>query len=139
MPRRATEPDRGAARESAVLTLFACAGARRASRPTAVAGAALALSLVACANVSPALADGIEIDTCVGSGHAGNCAAIWAPLGDPYVRKVPQPRDAADRARAAEEDRRWVERCHPTIRPDGYGVARYHYTRPGCDFGVGSY
>jgi len=63
---------------------------------------------------------------------------LWAH-GDPFIRKVPQPRDAAERARAKDEDRRWVERCRPTIHPDRYGVPRYHYARPGCEFGVISY
>jgi hypothetical protein len=52
---------------------------------------------------------------------------------------VPQPANAEDRAHAAEEDRRWVERCRPTLRQDRYGVPRYQYARPGCEFGVGEY
>jgi len=64
---------------------------------------------------------------------------LWAPLRDPYIRRVPQPRDAAGRARAREADQLWVERCRPTIRPDRFGVPRYHYTRPGCEFGVIAY
>jgi hypothetical protein len=55
------------------------------------------------------------------------------------VREVPQPRDAAGRALARQLDRRWVERCRPIIEQDRYGVPRYHYAMPGCEFGVGEY
>ena len=121
-----------------MLTFFARARARRASQLTAVAGAALVLPLIAFAEVHPAHAEGVWIGSCVRTWHAGNCAMLWAH-GDPFIRKVPQPRDAAERARAKDEDRRWVERCRPTIHPDRYGVPRYHYARPGCEFGVISY
>jgi len=121
-----------------VLT-FACAIARRAARVTPIAGAALALSLMTCASVRTAKAEGVEIDSCIGTWHAMNCVTRSAPAGDAFIRTVPQPRDGADRARASEQDRLWVERCRPTIHPDRYGVARYHYTRPGCEFGVTSY
>jgi hypothetical protein len=121
-----------------VLT-FAYASARRTSRFTAIAGAALALSLMSSANVRPARAEGVWLGSCVGTWHAGNCTMLWAPFRNPYVRQVPQPRNAAERARARAEDERWVDRCRPTIHPDRYGVNRYHYTRPGCEFGVGAF
>ncbi len=103
------------------------------------AGAALALPLIALAAARPAEAAEVRVDGCVGTWHAVGCTSIWAPLGDTYIRKVPQPRDAAERAQANEEDQRWVARCRPTLRQDRYGVARYHYARPGCEFGVGEY
>jgi hypothetical protein len=121
-----------------VLT-FACARALHASRLTLLAGAIVALPVIAFAAGRPAEAEGVRVDGCVGSWHASGCATIWAPLRDTYIRKVPQPASAEDRARAAEEDRRWVERCRPTLRQDRYGVPRYQYARPGCEFGVGEY
>jgi hypothetical protein len=105
----------------------------------ATAAAALTLPLIAFASVHPAQAEGVWIGSCVGSGYAASCMMLWAPRSDPYIRKVPQPGNTAERARAREEDRRWVEGCHPTIHPDRYGVPRYHYTRPGCEFGDISY
>lgn len=121
------------------MLTFACVATQRAPRLIAIAGAALALPLIAFASVRPAQAEGVWIGNCVGSGHAASCTMLWAPRSDPYIRKVPGPRGAAERARAKEEDGRWVDRCHPSIRPDRYGVPRYHYTRPGCEFGVISY
>ena len=121
------------------MLTFACAGALRASRLRILASAALALPLIANTTMSPARADGVQIGGCVGTWHAVNCATIWAPLSDPYIRKVPQPQNAEERARAAEEDRHWVARCRPTLRVDRYGVARYQYARRGCEFGVGEF
>jgi len=76
---------------------------------------------------------------CVGGRGSFNCVTRWAPAGDPFVREVPQPVDEAARARARERERRWVDRCHPVIEPDRYGVPRYHYAMPGCEFGVGEF
>jgi len=121
-----------------VLT-FACARALRASRSTMLTGAVLALPLLAFATARPAEAEGVRVDGCVGTWHASGCTTVWAPLGSTYIRKVPQPLNAEDRARAGEEDRRWVARCRPTLRQDRYGVVRYQYARPGCEFGVGEY
>ena len=121
------------------MLTFACARALHASRSTVLAGAVLALPLITLATARPAEAEGVRVDGCVGSWHANGCSTIWAPLGDTYVRKVPQPGTAEERASAREEDRRWVERCRPTLRQDRYGVPRYQYARPGCEFGVGEY
>lgn len=71
----------------------------------------------------------VSCDTSVGV----TCFA--APLRDPYVRQVPQPTSADEKAAAAERDRLWVEHCKPTLVNDRYGVARYHYVAAGCEFG----
>jgi hypothetical protein len=49
---------------------------------------------------------------------------------------VPPPEDEAEKERAMARDRRWMERCRPIIAQDRYGVPRYHYAAPGCEFGV---
>jgi hypothetical protein len=84
-------------------------------------------------------AQGIRAGGCVGSWNSFSCVTRWGPAGDPFVRLVPQPLDAAERDRAMQRDRRWVDRCRPVIRQDRYGVARYHYSMPGCEFGIGAY
>src|SRR4029077_18740479 len=76
--------DRSGLRESAVLT-FACARALRASRLTAIAGAALTLPFISFASVRPATAEGVEIESCIGNGFATNCVTHSAPDGDPYI------------------------------------------------------
>jgi hypothetical protein len=78
--------------------------------------------------------------SCVGSGRTSvNCVALWGAAGDPNVRPVPpQSVSDADRERDAAADRKWRARCHPHVEPDTYGVLRYHYAAPGCEFGVGA-
>jgi hypothetical protein len=74
---------------------------------------------------------------CIGDRYSLNCAFRFGPVGDPYLRQVPQPLDAAAIARAQERERRWAARCHPVLALDPYGVSRYRYAQPGCEFGVG--
>jgi hypothetical protein len=81
----------------------------------------------------------VEIGGCVGGPYASNCATIWAPAGDPFIRDVPQPIDPVEQARARGRYRRWADRCRPTIKQDQYGVPRYYYALPGCEFGIGEY
>jgi len=95
--------------------------------------------MTSAATSNSALAQEIESGGCIESWNTFNCVTRWAPDGDPFIRSVPQPTEPAERARARERDRRWVDRCHPHITPDRYGVGRYHYAMPGCEFGVGTY
>lgn len=104
-----------------------------------VALATLILATFAPATFTSAQAQEVMNGGCVGSRGSFNCASRWAPAGDPYVRDVPKPDDKADRAAAEERERRWANRCRPTIEQDRYGVPRYHYALPGCEFGVGEY
>jgi len=85
---------------------------------------------------TPAFAGHIEVSNCAGTWWMSSCVTIDKALGDAYVRRVPEPFSEADRSRAAERDRRWVARCRPVIVQDGYGVPRYRYAAPGCEFGV---
>ncbi len=85
---------------------------------------------------SSAYADGIAVGGCVGSQGSLSCVARWGEAGDPYVRKVPEPADEVERARSAEREHKWQERCRPTIAQDRFGVPRYQYAAPGCEFGI---
>jgi hypothetical protein len=64
--------------------------------------------------------------------------AQWAFPGDPHIRPVPESFSETDKARAGARDRRWLIHCHPVVRRDAYGVARYQYAAPGCEYGVGA-
>lgn len=123
-------------RESVVLT-FGCARTHRAAYPAFAA--AFALSVMTSAAPSVAHAQEVMNGGCIGGWRSYNCVTRWAPAGDPFIRSVPQPTDAAEGTRAKERDRRWVDRCRPYVKQDRYGVARYHYAMPGCEFGVGEY
>jgi len=91
-----------------------------------------------------AYADELYVSGCVGAGGGGggsgagafSCVLRIGPAGDPYVRTVPQSQNEAEKARQAERDHRWGERCRPVVAQDRYGVPRYRYAAPGCDFGV---
>ncbi len=100
-------------------------------------GAAAAFSLVLTGLIlSAAYAEGGAFGGCVGTRGAVNCAARWGVFGDPFVRSVPPPIDDVEKAHASERDRRWELRCRPVIVQDIYGVARYRYAAPGCEFGI---
>lgn len=86
-----------------------------------------------------AAAQGIEIGGCVASWGAFSCVDYWGPPSDPFIRLAPEPTTPEAQARAKALDRRWADRCRPTIKQDEYGVARYHYAKPGCSFGIGEY
>jgi hypothetical protein len=113
-----------------VLT-FRCA--RVASWLAARLGVAATLSVMTWTSV---YADGRAVGGCVGSGASLNCVVRWDDAGDPFVRLVPQPTDEVEKTHAAERDRKWEERCRPLIAQDRYGVPRYQYAAPGCEFGV---
>ena len=51
---------------------------------------------------------------------------------------VPDAIGEAEKTRMAERDHRWLARCRPLVQRDRYGVARYYYGAPGCEFGIGS-
>ena len=82
-----------------------------------------------------------KIGGCLGGWATFSCVTVWGePFNPtPYIRLVPQPEDDADRARAAERDRKWLGHCRPVIQQDAYGVARYQYAAQGCEFGVGAF
>jgi hypothetical protein len=119
-------------RESAVL-IFNRVKALSASWPAACAVAALTVSAFV---LTSADADTLVVGGCVGGGGAANCVLRVGPAGDPYIRLVPAPETDAEKERSAERDRKWIDRCRPVIAQDHYGVPRYHYAAPGCEFGI---
>lgn len=100
-------------------------------------GAATAGSLIIVTAIcGAAAAAGIASGGCLGGGGSLNCVVRWGEPGDPYIRTVPQPADETERTHATERDHKWEERCKPTIYQDRFGVPRYQYAAPGCEFGV---
>ena len=87
--------------------------------------------------VSPAQAGGVSTSNCVNGWDGGtSCVEVWRDgLRDPYVVSVPRPTAPQDIADTAARERLWHARCHPVIRQDTYGVRRYHYSAPGCEYG----
>jgi len=77
----------------------------------------------------------MAVGGCVGSRYSITCVSRWGGYSDPYIRLV-QPETEAEKALAAERDRKWQARCRPAVFQDHYGVARYEYAASGCEFGV---
>lgn len=104
------------------------------SRPLTNGVMALAL-LGTTISFAPARADGTAVLNCVGSYGSVSCAAQWGPRVDTHIRRYYPPRDEQLEKEAAARERRWVARCRPALTEDRYGVSRYQYTAPGCEFG----
>jgi hypothetical protein len=111
-------------------------GALNPSRPLAPIGVAMILSA---AVITTAAAGGVGDVNCFGDAPKSfKCAARWEMSpGDPYVRLVPEPGEA-QKAALKEHDRKWLAHCRPVVERDAFGVARYRYAAPGCEFGVGA-
>ena len=67
--------------------------------------------------------------TCAG----GTC--IWGSLTNSHIRQVPQPLSDEDVKAQQEHDKKWVAECEPKPVRDRYGVMRFTYNAPGCEFG----
>ncbi len=106
-----------------------------AMRSFALVGAAMVLSVI---TLTSARAGGVGTLSCVGGARSFNCAAQWGIAGDPYVRTVPEALGEVEKAHAAARDRKWQMHCRPVVERDGFGVARYQYAAPGCEYGVGA-
>jgi hypothetical protein len=104
------------------------------SRPLTTSIAALAL-LATSVGLAPARAEGSAVLNCVGSRGSVSCAAHWGPRGETHIRRYLPPRDEQLEREAAARERRWVTRCRPVLKEDAYGVSRYEYAAPGCEFG----
>jgi hypothetical protein len=106
--------------------------ARLGTRLGVSLGAAAALSIL---SLSAGHADGMVVGGCIGLRHSINCVARWGAYSDPYVRLV-TPSTEADKALSAEREHKWQARCRPAVFQDHYGVPRYEYAAPGCEFGI---
>jgi hypothetical protein len=100
-------------------------------------GAAAAVSVLSFNGLRPSMAHagGLEVDSCVGSRYSVTCVTRWGGYGDPYIRLV-SPETDAEKSLQADRDRKWQEHCRPVVYQDRYGVPRYEYAAPGCEFGV---
>jgi hypothetical protein len=121
-----------ARRERAVLTNRPAAKAL--ARSFARVGVVIGLSATMLGSAHAAGVGGLS---CIGGFRSLNCMAQWGFPGDPHVRPVPETLGEADKAQAATRERRWLIHCHPVIAHDAYGVARYQYAAPGCEYGIG--
>ena len=87
-------------------------------------------AVLAGSSVAPAQAGGYDNLNCSGTPYFFNCTRRWDIW--PPERLMPDP---AEQAAAAERERRWLARCRPVVQQDQFGVGRYRYAAPGCEFG----
>jgi hypothetical protein len=55
--------------------------------------------------------------------------------GGPHIIQVPQPTSEADIAARDESVKKWETECGVKLVRDQYGVMRYTYSKPGCEYG----
>ena len=85
---------------------------------------------------APAWSETVITNNCFGSRRLESCITTFRNLNpNPYVIHVPPPISEQAIAEYRQRDKKWEERCKPTIRQDAFGVARYVYAARGCEFG----
>ncbi len=74
--------------------------------------------------------------SCVFAYGSANCVRQYRynDPGNSGIKRYAEP-SAEERAEAQERDRAWQARCRPVLRQDYYGVSRYVYAAPGCEYG----
>ncbi len=78
---------------------------------------------------------GVRNTVCVGGYSSAACSTNWRYRDDYGVTPARIAPDPHEEAAALERDRKWVARCRPVVRADRFGVNRYVYAAPGCEFG----
>ena len=113
-----------------MLTMFA-------KLPSARHTGALVITATAMLTAAPsAQAGGIAVDDCIVGRGGISCVHTWHyGSSNPYIIKVPQPQTDEEIADAKERDKLWRNHCRPVVRQDMYGVSRYTYAAPGCEYG----
>lgn len=100
-----------------------------------IAGAALAAAASAI-GASPAAADWTMMSSCVGGWGMRSCVLNWRDNPrDPHLRSISDEISEEEARRSEARDRKWMSYCKPVLVEDRYGVARYRYAKPGCEFG----
>jgi hypothetical protein len=98
-----------------------------------VMGSIVALALLATSvPLEPANAGGVDVTNCIRSSVDFSCVERWGWTGD---QPTPSRHDPQEEAESAARERQWAARCHPVVKQDQYGVGRYQYAAPGCEFG----
>jgi hypothetical protein len=91
------------------------------------------------ASFAPAAAQRVTdtvVGSCIFSGGAVHCAKQYryGDRGNNGIQSLKEP-DQQDMAESREREARWAARCKPQLRHDRYGVNRYVYAAPGCEYG----
>jgi len=96
---------------------------------------AMAVLAVVLSSARPASADSFT-GYCVYSRGFEICGQRWGENGNGFPRVIQVPAPRPENAGETEaRERKWLARCRPVVKQDGYGIGRYHYAAPGCEFG----
>lgn len=99
---------------------------------TAVFGM-FAFTMLLATPISAKAGNGVVTTNCLGGLGSTSCVLQWqlSRTGRPGIHTL----SAQDTSESAERERLWVNRCRPVVKQDRYGVSRYRYAAPGCEFG----
>jgi hypothetical protein len=87
-------------------------------------------------SVSPAESIDLDSSNCIGPYRNLSCIELWGQGAvNPHIRTVPPASSEQESTAIRRRVERWQARCRPVMRQDAYGVERYRYAAPGCDFG----
>ncbi len=79
---------------------------------------------------------GTVVDSCVHSRGSTHCIQRYRERdGDKGGVQSLRERDDDALSESRERERQWVSRCQPALRHDRFGVGRYMYAAPGCEYG----
>jgi hypothetical protein len=93
-------------------------------------------AIVLVLSLSPAESSDLDASNCIGRNGNVSCVEIWRQGAvNPNIRPLPPAGSEQESAAMRQRLERWQARCRPVIRQDAYGVQRYRYAAPGCDFG----
>jgi hypothetical protein len=120
-----------------------CWSTLRAARPSRVVVLGLAAAVGGLVAAGPASAQDMpprytdtETSSCIYSYGLVSCVQQYryGDRGSNGIIQVKPPSEAG-LAEARERDTHCRSRCQPQLRPDRYGVGRYVYAAPGCEYG----
>ena len=97
------------------------------SKLTILAGLAALLSALSL----PAQADSLRSNSCIYVRGSMSCVTKWQH----WEAQTPQPLTEQELAEIREREELWQARCRPLIQQDDFGVRRYVYAAPGCEYG----
>lgn len=89
----------------------------------------------ACAYAQGARVTDTVTSSCVFGYGTANCVRQYRynDAGNSGIKHYAEPAEGLVEAR--EREKAWEARCRPTLRQDYYGVNRYVYAAPGCEYG----
>jgi hypothetical protein len=90
--------------------------------------------MAACAYAQAPRTDTVT-SSCVFAYGTANCVRQYRynDAGNSGIKQYGEP--AEQTAEARDRERAWEARCRPALRQDAYGVSRYVYAAPGCEYG----